>query len=137
MNNIIKNITNDKYELYNFKTRLTIYDKEYLVYLFKNKEVMNKLDIFLDKIFINEKMEFHEIPKIVLFVSKICIEYRYNCNIDIINITKIIMEIIIYITFEKKNDNSIILYDIINTSIELLKINPYKYNFLNIINWCK
>jgi len=137
MNNIIKNITCDKYELYNFKTRLTIYDKKYLVYLFKNKEVMNKLDTFLDKIFINEKMEFHEIPKIVSFVSKICIEYRYDYNINIINIIKIIMEIIIYITFEKKNNDIIILYDIIDTSIELLKINPYKYNFLNIINWCK
>jgi hypothetical protein len=137
MDTMIKNIINDKYELYNFITYLNIYDKQYLLYLYNNKQIMNKLDIFLDNILINDKMDFHDIPKIVLFVSKLCIENKNNNNINIINIIKIILEIIIFVTFEKKDDDIIILHDIINTSIDLLKINPYKYNFLKIINWCK
>jgi hypothetical protein len=136
MNTIINNIIYDKYELYNIKTRLTIYDKQYLVYLFNNQYIMNKLDIFLDEIFENDKLYFHDIPKIVLFVSNLCIENKNNYNINIINIIKIILEIIIFISFEKNNDDIIIINDIMDTSINLLKINPYKYNFLKIINWC-
>ena len=136
MNTIINNIIHDKYELYNIKTRLTIYDKQYLVYLFNNYYLMNKLDIFLDGIFANDRLDFHNIPKIVLFVSNLCIDNRNNYNINIINIIKIILEIIIFISFDKNDDDIIILNDIIDTSINLVKINPYKYNFLKIINWC-
>ena len=45
------------------------------------------------------------------------------------------MEINYYTCIEKNNTDIIILYDIIDTSIKLLKINPNKYNFLSIINW--
>jgi len=138
MNTIINNIIYDKYELYNIKTRLTIYDKQYFKYLLTNQYFMNKLDIFLDDIFDNDKLEFHYIPKIVLFVSNLCIKNKNNYNVNIINIIKIILEIIIFISFNKNDDDIIILNDIIDTSIDLLKINPYKYkyNYLKIINWC-
>ena len=136
MNIIMNNIIYDKYELYNIKTRLTIYDKQYFKYLLTNQYFMNKLDIFLDDIFDNDKLEFHHIPKIVLFVSNLCIKNKNNYNVNIINIIKIILEIIIFISFNKNDDDIIILNDIIDTSIDLLKINPYKYNYLKIINWC-
>jgi hypothetical protein len=135
--NIIKNIVNDKQELYNFRTKLNKYDKKYLVYLFNNDKIMNKLDIFLDNIFRYDKIEFHNIPKIILFVSKICIENKNNYNINIINIIKIILEIIIYVSFDSNINDKIVLYDIIDTSIDLLKINTYEYNYLKMINWCK
>ena len=64
--------------LYNFQTRLNIYDKKYLAYLFKNNKIIEKFDLFLDNIFINDKLHFYDIPKIVLFVSNICIDYNYN-----------------------------------------------------------
>ena len=138
INTIINDIIYDKYELYNIKTRLTIYDKQYFKYLLTNQYFMNKLDIFLDDIFDNDKLEFHYIPKIVLFVSNLCIKNKNNYNVNIINIIKIILEIIIFISFNKNDDDIIILNDIIDTSIDLLKINPYKYkyNYLKIINWC-
>ena len=136
--NIINNIVNDKQELYNFRTKLNMYDKKYLVYLFNNDKIMNKIDIFLDNIFKNDRIEFHNIPKIILFVSKICISNKNNNNINIINIIKIILEIIIYVSFDSNINDKIVLYDIIDTSIDLLKINTYEeYNYLKIFNWCK
>ena len=137
MDNIIKNILNDRYEVYDFRTKINMFDKEYLLYLFNNKQFINNIDVFLENIFKNDKIEFHDIPDVVLFICKLCIENKNNYNINIINITKIIMEIIIYITIDKDNEDKEIIYNIIDTSINLLNINPKKYFFCKIFNWCK
>jgi vacuolar-type H+-ATPase subunit F/Vma7 len=131
MENIINDIINNKYELYNFTTILNKNEKDYLVYLVNDKNIMKEINESLDN------MELNNISKIILVISNMCIKNnKYNLNI--INIIKILIEIIIYMKFDKSNNEELKnIYNTVEICLKLLELNPNKYNFCIIFNWCK
>jgi hypothetical protein len=126
MENIINDIVNGHYKLYNFTTILSVKEKEYLIYLMNNESIMKKLNDSLNNI--NDKLDFNNIFDIILFISNLCIDNN-KFNLDVINIIKILIEIIIYIKINKSNNEDLeIMYNMINSCIILLELSTKKKN---------
>lgn len=101
-------------------------EESYLINLFStNNKLIQELDDLIDDIMNDGKIDYHDIPSIFLFVTKILKEYiSHHKNIDVYNIIKFIVEIIIF-KYDNISTVDIIIVDrMLNTSIDLLKESP-------------
>ena len=120
----------------NINTKLDINEKEHLVKLFsEDKTTILELRNLIDDILQDNKINFHDIPNIILFITKLCTNYFsiYKYNVDATNIIKFITEAIIHTHIKSlTNDDLVIINNVIDISLELLKMNltNFKCNFL-------
>ena len=123
----IKNYINNNQ---NIMTKLNINEREYLIKSFNNSAMINEIKNVLDDILKDGKIDYHDIPNIVLLITKIFSNYLiYNRNLNILNIIKFTIECIVFSHMSSLSDNDIIIYDnIISISIQLLATSP---NILN------
>ena len=89
----------------------------------------------IDDILQDNKINFHDVPNIILFITKLCTNYFsiYKYNVDATNIIKFITEAIIHTHIKSlTNDDIVIINNVIDISLELLKMNltNLKCNFL-------
>ena len=131
--NIINNPIND-----NITSILNPSEKNYLVKLFnKDNSILLQLENLLSEILSDNKIDYHDIPNIILFITKLytnsfCI---YNNKIDPFNIIQFITEAIIFSYMPTINAEEIfIINKTIYVSLQLLKIQPIAFkcncNFL-------
>ena len=130
MENII-NIINDPNNT-KITSVLSQYEKEYLLKLFdKHDSILIELTNLSNNILSDNKIDYHDIPNIILYISKLYINYFYiNKNIDNYNIIKFLAEVIIFTYIKDISIEEIILINkLIDISIELLKTSPNKFKY--------
>ena len=135
LENII-NIINDSNNI-NITSVLSQDENEYLLKLFnKHDSILLELNNLTNEIVLDNKIDYHDIPNIILYISKLYISYFYiNKNIDNYNIIEILYEIIIFTNLKDISTEEIIIINkILDISIELLKTNPTKIK--NKIKYC-
>ena len=106
--------------------------KEYLLKLFdKHDSILIELTNLSNNILSDNKIDYHDIPNIILYISKLYINYFYiNKNIDNYNIIKFLAEVIIFTYTKDISIEEIILINkLIDLSIELLKTSPNKFTY--------
>lgn len=112
--NIIKDNINNTIIIFNKNEQALLNDSNFI----------NEIDQLLKDILEDNKINLHDIPKIVLLLSKIVIKYVniYN-NINIFNIIQFIIESILYLYNKVLSPEDKQLFnDIMLHSIELLKM---------------
>ena len=139
--NNINDILNNP-EKFNINTQLTQDEKDYLIKFFYNNNVI-LLDIqkIVDEILSDNKIDYHDIPNIILLLTKMSMNYfKINTSLNIFKFIKFITEVIIFLYVKPSSvDQIITINKLIDVSINILKINPHiltgKYNnFLTKIN---
>jgi hypothetical protein len=142
-NNIEKIINSLNDPTDNITTTLNQYEKEYLMKMFtKNDSLIVDLHHIINEILEDNKVDFHDIPNIILFTTKIYSTYfsGHNYKLDPVNIIKFIAEAIIFSYIKSLTINDIVIINkLIDISLELLKVDPkifnLKYNICNLL--CK
>ena len=130
MENLI-NIINDPNNI-KINSVLSPYEKEYLLKLFdKHDSILIELTNLSNNILSDNKIDYHDIPNIILYISKLYINYFYiNKNIDNYNIIKFLAEVIFFTYIKDISIEEIILINkLIDISIELLKTSPNKFKY--------
>jgi len=137
----------DIFTFFNISTVLNNVEQDYVATLINTDHcLILELQNIINEILSDGKIDIQDIPNILLCVSKIYSLYlqgsfKFNRKkMDIFKIIKFITELIIHSYVDNSNNIDIILYNnIINVSIELLKIDPHvfinKCNF-SILNVC-
>ena len=116
--NLINDPTNTK-----ITSVLSPYEKEYILKLFdKHDSVLIELSNLSNNILSDNKTDYHDIPNIILYISKLYINYFYiNKTMDNYNIIKFLAEVIIFTYIKYISIEEIILINkLIDISIELL-----------------
>ena len=123
----------------NINTKLDINEKEYLLKLFsEDKTTILELRNLIDDILQDNKINFHDIPNIILFITKKCANYFsiYKYNVDATNIIKFITEAIIHTHINSlTSDDIVIINNVIDISLELLRMNLTDFNKCTLL--CK
>ena len=123
--NIINDQTNTK-----ITSVLSQYEKEYVLKLFdKHDSSLIELTNLSNNILYDNKIDYHDIPNISLYISKLYINYVYiNKHIDNYNIIIFLVDVILFTCTKDISIEEIILINkLIDISIELLKTNPNKF----------
>ena len=96
MENII-NIINDPNHT-KINSVLSPYEKEYLLKLFdKHDSILIELTNLSNNILSDNKIDYHDIPNIILYISKLYMNYFYiNKHIGNYNSIKFLAEVIIF-----------------------------------------
>jgi DNA-directed RNA polymerase len=110
-------------------TILTPNEGKYILEIFNsNSKILVELKSLIDEILKDGKIDYHDIPYIVLFISKVFSIYAHNyinININGYNIIKFLTESIVFSYIKTLDDIDIILFDkILEVSIALLKETP-------------
>ena len=92
----------------------------------------------IDDILQDNKINFHDIPNIILFITKLCANYWkiYKYNVDATNIIKFITEAIIHTHIKSlTSDDIVIINNVIDISLELLRINLTNFKCNLLCKW--
>jgi len=125
------NIISNKVNLNDFTIKLTFDDINYLIFLIqKSPEIFDYIELQIQQLKINNKINFHELPNIILLTATLLkknIIKNNILNINLINIIKFIIDTSILLIPLNNNDNYIVKL-VIDTSLKLLifELNIYE-----------
>ena len=133
-NNILKELNNSTDNNLHINDITIVYD------LINNTNIVNELEILMSEIFEDGKVDYHDVPNIILFISKILINYKisYNNFNNIYNIIKFITEVIMFTYMHKElsEEEYNIINKIIKYSLELLQFNSKLFDInCNCLNF--